>query len=302
MWKHRVDLGIVTYMSFPDIIKGEGPVVSYLETCLRTGDLSVIDVTWIQDPRERKRARDVLRTAGVRVVFSGNPPLVFGGYNLSSCDERLRNRSCLAARKIMDEALFMGAETVYFVSGDDPDPSSRKRALEALGRSVRTLCAYGEEAGLTVALEPTDRDIEHKQLLGPYEEAAEFVRDVRRDFKNFGLIVDQSHIEQLGETPKEVLESCAGFVPHIHLANAAVDDPHHPLYGDKHPPFGVPGSRVGVKELGAFVNLALGSMLWQGKKPSMSLEVKPTAGDHPDEILAQALSDFKLAWAIGQST
>lgn len=306
VWKRAVDLGVVYYMSYLETITGSGPVVESLEECISDDDFSIIDITHITDPVVRRRSGQILRDAGVRVVFSGIPPMVFDGHNLSSLDMFTRKAAVTCGMELIDEAISMGAETVFFISGPDPGPERREQAYAVLSESMRRLCSYASVRSLsrelTVALEPADRSVQHRQLLGPFSEAAVFARDIRRDCSNFGLVVDQSHIQQLGEQPQNVLAQCAQFVCHVHLANAVVDDQAHPLYGDQHPPFGIPGSRVSVEDLSRFIKTMLDCTLWNGTvRPSMSLEVKPQPGEKPRTVISRAKADFVEAWTMYQA-
>ncbi len=300
-WKNTLDLGVVHYMSYLDTIEGKGPIVDNLEQCLNDSDFTVIDITHIEDFNARKRVAEILRHFGIRVIFSAIPPMVFNEYNLSTLDSDLRKSAVSRGKELIDEALSLGAETVFFISGPDPDPQKREQAYSALYSSMKSLCSYARTKSthkeLVVALEPADRAVQHKQLLGPFSETSVFAKEVRRDYDNFGLVVDQSHIQQLNEQPESVFTQCAGFVCHIHLANAVVDDSTHPLYGDQHPPFGIPGSRVSVLDLSRFIQTALNHTLWDGnRRPSMSLEVKPRSEENPWDVITKAKIDFINAW------
>lgn len=305
-WESALDLGVVHYMTYLETITGSGPVVESLEECLADTDFSIIDITHISNREARKQACDILRHTGVRVVFSGIPPMVFNGYDLSSFDKSEREAAVIYGMELIDEAISVDAETVFFISGPDPGPEKRRQSYGILADSMRSLCSYAgvrsSSRELVVALEPADRNVQHKQLLGPFSEAVILAREIRRDCKNFGLVVDQSHIQQLDEQPESVFPQCAGFIRHIHLANAVVDDPAHPLYGDQHPPFGVPGSRVGVKDLSRFITTVLETTFWDGTmKPGMSLEVKPRPGEKPCTVISRAKADFVEAWTMYQT-
>jgi sugar phosphate isomerase/epimerase len=305
-WAYALDLGVVHYMSYLDTIAGSGPIIESLEECLSDADFSIIDVTHVADPGARKRSGEILRNAGIRVVFSGIPPLVFNGYNLSSCDTPAREAAVARGMELIDEALSIGAETIFFISGPDPGPEKRRLAYEMLAKSMGSLCSYASTRSssreLVVALEPADRTVQHKQLLGPFLEVGEFAHEIRRDYSNFGLVVDQSHIQQLDEQPEKVFARCGEFTRHVHLANAVVDEPAHPLYGDQHPPFGIPGSRVGVEELSGFIKTILENTFWDGRiKPGMSLEVKPRLGEKPRAVIERAKADFVKAWTMYQT-
>ena len=301
-WRGKVDLGLVQYAAYVETIAGAGPVVESLRETLSDSSFSILDITHAKDPDARRECVALLRDSGIRVAFSGNPPLAFGGFNLSSTEVSVRDLAVKRAKQLIDEAIAAGAEIAYFISGPDPGPDSRKRAYESLLDSMVCLCSYASDhsAGkrLVVGIEPGDRSVQHKQLLGPTEDAVWLAREIRRDHGNFGLVIDQSHIQQLGETPQAVIAQCAPFTHHFHLANAVVDDLAHPLYGDQHPAFGIPGGRVGVEDIAEFVKLVLSSKVWDGAAvPSLSLEVKSRNGENPRAVVEEAKAAFAAAWA-----
>lgn len=291
-------------MAYPEIINGCGPVVTRLADTLRDEDLTVIDVTHIENEDDIIHARRLLETSGVRVLFSAAPAMAFSGLSLSAIDDEERRQAVDLGKRLLDEALDLGAELIFFISGPDPGPAYRAAATETLFDSLSTICTYASQLSdqdqMIVALEPADREIHHRQLLGPFAEAANLARELRRDHGNFSLVADLSHIHQLGEDPETVMNLYATYIGHIHLSNVLLNDKTHPLYGDHHPRFGVPGSSVDIRELAKFIQAVLRNVV-HGKewgRPTMGLEVKPAQGEDPDLVLASAKRAFFEAWAI----
>lgn len=320
----RLALGLVHYMAYPDLMSGTGPIVDRLAATARDTTFSVIEVTHMESPADRAAARRVLETAGLRVVYAGTVPLAHSGLALSATAPRERRQAVDFACSLVDEAREIGAELCYLISGPDPGPGLRREALRALGESLREVCRYAREqsphAGeksparsLKLALEPADRDIDHRELTGPFAEVIPLVEEVRRDYPEFGLVVDQSHLAQLGEDPARVIPRCAPYIWDYHLANVVLDDPAHPQYGDKHPRFGVAGGRVGIRELASYLRLMkataaaatgaaaatdTGAIAPVGLPPIVDLEVRPAPGEDPELVLASAKRAFAEAWAL----
>ncbi len=330
-WRHSLALGLVHYMAYPELMSGTGPIVEKLAATALDATLSVIEVTHMDDRKVRNEARMALQAAGVRVVFAGTVPLAHSGLALSATDPADRRRAVDFACSLVDEAREVGAELFYLISGPDPGPAKRAQAYRALHRSIRDVCRYarqhsdpgqdpgqdsGQDSGhdpaliaavarsrpLRLALEPADRDVDHRELTGPYDEVIPIIEDVRRDFPEFGLVVDQSHLLQLGEDPAKVIPRCAPFTWDYHLANVILDDPGHPQYGDKHPGFGVPGSRVGLRELASYIGLIVRTNSALGlARPIVDLEVRTAPGEVPDQVVAAAKQSFLDAWALRTS-
>lgn len=72
-----------------------------------------------------------------------------------------------------------------------------------------------------------------------------------------------------------------------------------PAYGDQHPRFGFPNSENDVQELTEYLQ-ALKDMgfLNKEKPPILSFEVKPTAGEDPDVVLAGSKRVLNRAWTM----
>jgi hypothetical protein len=78
-------------------------------------------------------------------------------------------------------------------------------------------------------------------------------------------------------------------------------DPSSPVYGDYHPPFGIPGGENGVPELVEYLRV-LFNIGYFGKqqptgRPVLTFEVKPMPGEDSETLLAQTKRVWRQAWA-----
>ena len=62
-----------------------------------------------------------------------------------------------------------------------------------------------------------------------------------RDYGNFGLLVDLSHIPMIHETIEESILPVKDYIIHAHMGNTVIKSPDCEAYGDNHPRFGIPG-------------------------------------------------------------
>jgi hypothetical protein len=89
-------------------------------------------------------------------------------------------------------------------------------------------------------------------------------------------------------------------VAHVHLSNCLIRDDSSPFYGDKHPPYGLPGSEIGVPELASFLKVLKEaghfSPVFPTGKPVLSLEVITPPDRTPEKTLAEAKEAFQNAW------
>ncbi|NMA23423.1 MAG: sugar phosphate isomerase/epimerase, partial [Spirochaetales bacterium] len=129
------------------------------------------------------------------------------------------------------------------------------------------------------------------------ELAARYAKEVRKEYPEFGLLVDLSHIPLLHETLEESILPVKEYITHAHMGNCVVKDPSLPGYGDVHPRFGFPGGENDVDELAAYLQLLLDiGFLNPEKRPIVSFEVKPFGDEDPDLVVANAKRTLLLAW------
>jgi sugar phosphate isomerase/epimerase len=86
-----------------------------------------------------------------------------------------------------------------------------------------------------VVVETFDQDIDKKALVGPNAEAAVLSARLRGKYKNFGLMLDLSHIPLQHETIEHALTVTKDHLVHAHMGNCVMRDKNHPAYGDQHP-------------------------------------------------------------------
>jgi hypothetical protein len=87
-WRRHMDLGVVQYVSFPQVIAGTGPVLETIQRVLTDEFFSAIEITWMEDERVKRQVADLLSYSGLRVVFAGGPPYAMQRIHLSALDER----------------------------------------------------------------------------------------------------------------------------------------------------------------------------------------------------------------------
>ena len=102
---------------------------------------------------------------------------------------------------------------------------------------------------MNIILEPGDINIDYCELIGGTDLAIKLVQDIQKEYLNFGLTLDLSHLKQLNEKPIESIEKAFNYCHHIHFANCLIKDKNSDLYGDKHPEFGIDNGEISYKDL-----------------------------------------------------
>jgi sugar phosphate isomerase/epimerase len=305
-WRRYMDLGVVHYVSFPQVIAGTGPVVETIRRVLSDEFFSAIEITYIEYEGVKRQVAKLLSYSGLRVVFAGGPPYAMQHIHLSALDEGERRESLDKAKRLVDDAYLLGAELHLITAGPDVAPEERGRAKEYLVESMLVLSEYtrslASERELVLSLEPTDRSVHRYGLLGPTAESVEVLREVRRGGGDVWLTIDQSHLAQLGEVAEQSIALAQPFHVHQHLANCLLTDRASPIYGDEHPRFGVAGGEHDLRDV-----TALFETLWRngffekpipyGERPIVSVEVKPQHHEDPEIVLANTKRVVQSAWA-----
>lgn len=298
-------LGVVHYVSFPEIINGYGPIAETLDKILEMDEIQAVEITWIKDKQQRDMVKNLLQSWGGIVVYSGAPALALSGKSLCASDRNLRHDSVMAAKKVIDDACYFGASSVLLISGTDPGLDKRQEAkaflIESLGELVHH--AKSVDGGLRVTLEPADRDIHRKQLIGPIAEAVEIARMVRQQHTaDIELTIDMSHLAQLGENRQEALQTAGGFFHHVHIANAIIKNKNHSRFGDEHPRFGIEEGEHDRESIVEFLKILKQTNFFPPKssalKPIISIEVKPDEAEAPLPLLIRSIDCFLEACSI----
>lgn len=291
-------VGTVHFMSYPQTMKGEGPLLESLRKTLADDFFDAVELTWIKDPAIRAQARKMLVESGVKVCYGAQPRLLTTGLNPNDLDEAKRLLAEKTLLEAVDEAAELGAAGIAFLAGKY-DPARKAEAYTQLMATTRTVCAYAAGFGLAVNLEVFDYDIDKKSLIGPAPLAAAFAADMRQYAANFGLMIDLSHIPQTHESAQYVVRLLRPYITHLHFGNAVLGDPALTAYGDTHPRFGFPNSANTLADVVDFLQVLREEGLFNAKKPLvLSFEVKPWGDEDPDLVLANSKRILNRAWAL----
>ncbi|HLW59966.1 MAG TPA: TIM barrel protein [bacterium] len=297
-WHRYLRLGIVHFMAFPAVMRGEGPYVETVRQIAGDEFFTAIELGWVHDDRARAEAAAVLRESHLGVGFGAQSALLTTKGNLNALDDGDRQKAVALVRQCVDQAAQLGAARVAVLSGPYPGPSDEAKATRSLVESLLDLSAYGRGKGIAITLETFDRTIEKKALAGPTTLCVEISEAVRRDFPDFGLMLDLSHIPLVGEGIRECLTLGREHLVHAHIGNCVMRDRAHPAYGDQHPRFGIEGGENDTPQVVEFLRCLFEIGFLGGKgRPFLSFEVKPLAGETSEAVIAGTKRVFADAWA-----
>jgi len=309
-FKKYFDLGIVISASFPELGSGSGPIFEILDYVLDTHLFRVVEITYRNTEQGFIDLQQYLGWKGIRTVYLAPSAIQEGGLDPNSLDETERHKAVEVLKGFVEKAYFLRAEKLMICSGPDPGPADREKAKRQLIKSLKELLEWTHKAKtdylLELILENFDRELQKKRFLGPTHESVELIMEVKKNFENINLILDQSHLRQLGEDPQASLSLARNCLGHVHFANCFLKDRSHPQWGDGHLPFNTEGSELGtsdiVQMLASLFEVGYLKKESTGRLPTISLEIKPVLPDgDPYATFRDTCNTFLEAWGIFKS-
>lgn len=296
-WQPYLQLGVVHFMAFPECLGGDGPQLDTLRMICHDPFFDAVDIGPVHDANERAKCAALLRDCQMTVTFACQPVQLRGGLDLNSADRAEREKAIDAVLALIPQAKELGAGRLALMSGRNVEGPGRDVALERLVESLRRICkAARDRAGLPVVLEIFDYDMDKKTLVGPCATAAQVARAVKRDGSDFGLLHDLSHVYLCHEEPAKHFPLIREHLVAMHMGSS-VSDRSHPLFGDSHPLFGMPGGDSDVPQLRDFIKVLFDiGYLRAGRRPVCAFEIKPPAGVAPETAIANMKRTWQRAW------
>ena len=290
--------GIVHFMAYPETQKGTGPVADQVRELAKDDFFDVIEVTRINDREERRKVREIISLADMELCYAAMPTQKVSGFDINDLNEDSRKKAVSVILEEADYAMEMGAKKFAFKSGAY-DKDTVEERLDSLIRSTREICEYvTANSDMQISIEVFDYDVDTRSLIGPVDLTKRYSDIICSEYSRFGLMVDLSHLPQLRETPAQSILPVKNNVNHAHFGNCFLKDPQSPVYGDKHPRFGYPGSENGLQQTVEYLRVLFeAGYLKEGSPNNLSMEVKPLPGEDPSLLIAGAKRMLLKAWA-----
>jgi sugar phosphate isomerase/epimerase len=286
-------VGIVQLMAYP-----ETDTVESIRKIAEDEFFGAIEIATVPEDI-RDEVMQILGASHLVIGYVGQALLVNNKLDLNSLVPQQREAAISMIKGGVDEAYMLGARQLAVLSGPAPAKSKYDQAKELLIDSLSQICSYAQSKGdLGIAMEIFDREYDKKCLIGPTPEAVEVAREVKRNYPNFGLMIDLSHLPLLKEKPDYAVKTAKSYLAHVHIGSCILKDKSHPAYGDKHPPFGLAAGENDVEEVRLFLKALMEiGYIGAGKQNVVAFEVKPLSGQNPDVVVANAKRTLMEAWA-----
>lgn len=287
-------VGTIQWMSHPPT---SYDILDSIKTIATDEFFTALEIGQIKDNEIRTQVKKMLGESHLKVCYGAQPRLLGPKLNPNNLDEEGRKKAEATLLEAIDEAEYLGAEGIAFLSGKW-ERETRDQAYEQLLKTTRAVCSYAATKNMIVELEVFDFDMDKSALIGPAPYAAKFAADICMTHSNFGLLVDLSHFPTTYETSRFVIQTLRPYITHLHIGNAVVKEGCE-AYGDQHPRFGFPNSANDVEQLRNFFTVLKEEGFFRAENPYvMSMEVKPWGDEDGDIILANTKRVINRAWAL----
>lgn len=275
-------LGVNHQFLYPEAIVDAAAHTESLKMAAMLENVDALDC-WVWRGQRSREEIAILRSSGK--VINYNIGDRFGEKPCFPCSPEKADRIYTydTLMREIEYALSVGSKKIVFASGPDL-PEDRAGAKERLGELIVTI-ARQLPRDVTLALEPTDRDIDKYFLLGPLDETVAFIKSCRRYAPTLGLLLDMCHVPLMHETLESALEKVDDTLVHIHLGNCMIKDKNDPFYGDKHIPWGYAGAEYGEDEAVEFLKMLQKIGYFDKKGATVSFEMRPYEGMTSEESL-----------------
>lgn len=289
-------LGLVHHLLYPACTCDAQYHADTLEPFVARDDIEAIDCCLPFGQTLRQRLIPAVKSCGKDVAYALH---LFPARKLSLASTDMIEQQ--VARYIIADQIAMaaaiGATGFVFVSGADV-PDNRTLARAAFTDFCKWFCDELAEYNITALLEPFDRTIDKKYLYGPIDDCIQLVDDIRRERSNMAIELDIAHLPLMFEDFESAIERCGDRIARVHLGNCVLKDTTHPLYGDKHPPMGLEGGEIDIKQLTTVLRALkkVGFLSKEFRKP-LIMEMTPFPGRTPEYTVDKTKQLLDTAWA-----
>ncbi|MAE59755.1 MAG: hypothetical protein CMJ49_00195 [Planctomycetaceae bacterium] len=289
-------IGLAHFMLWPHCIEDDAVLADTLPQILSRTDIDVIDYCLPFDTALRRQLAQAVRDSGKDAVYVTFPlPIV--QLPLGSPAHHHQGINRLALQNQIEAAVAGGSNQMVFATGPDPGPADRALWQRAFADLTQWFCRAADAHQITVNFESFDRETDRKFLYGPTHECTALIESLAPDITNLRLLLDTSHLLLMGESFDHALRAAGPLLGRVHLANCIMADPNHPLFGDRHPPFGYPDSEVDTPQLTQMLRSLLETgYLNPDNRRHLVVEIQPWPGRTIDQTIDDNLERLHNAW------
>jgi len=295
--REHARLGLVHHMLYPDCAEHPGEHVATLKALAARTDIETFDCCLPYEEEARTELIPALRSCGkTDITFATHfVPL----RRLSFCDTSpvAQGQARLIVADMIACAAEIGATGFIFASGGpSPDLATPEHRV-AFAKFARWLCEELKPHRITAMLEPFDTTVDKKFLYGSTADCMGLIESLAPEVDNLDIELDVAHVPLMDESFEQAIRTVAPHLRRVHLGNCVLNDKTHPLYGDTHPPIGLPGGEIDVLELTGILRLLLDTgFLNPEARGNLVIEMTPWPGKTVEETIEDSFSRLNAAW------
>ncbi|MHB8278394.1 MAG: sugar phosphate isomerase/epimerase family protein [Candidatus Humimicrobiaceae bacterium] len=288
-------IGLVHHMLYPEGVKDPDYHVETLLEFIQRKDIETFDCYIPYGEERRRKVIDRIRNCGKEVVYDLHT-FPSRKISLGSLCPQEQGLSRIVIKDQLNIAAAIGATGFVFASGADL-PENRNEAKKCFADFCKWFCSELKPHGIDALLEPFDRTIDKKFLLGPIDECVEFLDSLSNEVNNIGFELDFAHLPLMGEDFEYSIFKTAPYLKRVHLGNCVLRDKNNPLYGDQHPPIGIEGGEIDIAELIVILRglLKIG-YIDKDRRGALVLEMTPFPGKSVEYTINNSFERLEKAW------
>lgn len=163
--RRNAKIGLIQFMAFPAVGKGDGPILETLGTILADDYFDAVEVTRTNDPDVARTAARMIEMAHCTVAFGAQPVILAGKLNLNAPDASARRKAIDGVSACFDQAAMLGSVGVAVLSGPC-EAGKEAEGQDLLVDSMVELSGKADGYGMQLVLEIFDDAIDKKSLVG----------------------------------------------------------------------------------------------------------------------------------------
>lgn len=261
--------GVCLTAIFPEAMFDKSKLFEALEKVAATNLYNGVEYYFEGTDADYKAVRDKVKELGFYSVFLAGYPMKMEKIDISAKDEKVREKSVVSVQGLIKRAMRLGCDKVLILSGPVWEEFNQELLVEQFIKSIREIT---DEQGYKVVPEISGEKNSTKSYETTMPEISlEFFNTTGEPYLaigeletikmlcdklsnvNFGITYDFSHAAQLRFDIEATFKELLPWIHHVHIANSVSKIESSPLYGDKHPLFGVADEDLSLSEVYGFM-------------------------------------------------
>ena len=290
-----INKGICLTAIFPEAMFSKEKLKEALRRSAETNFYTGVEYYFKGSDEDYKEIQGFIKELGLYSVFLAGYPMKTEQIDISARDEKVRRASVEYCKELVERAIKLGSDKILVLSGPVWAEKDEELLVQQFTKSIQELLAMQDtNANMPeISLEFFNTKGEPYLALGEFKTIKLLCEKLTGT--NFGITYDFSHAAQLRMDIPSTVKALLPWIHHVHIANSVSKVKTSPLYGDKHPLFGVEDEDLSLeytRELiqdfqkeGYFKNI-----------PICSMEVIPREDHSEDWYFEETLKQARVIW------